>query len=274
MPERKTPAGKKLFIKGGAPGPGRPKLPPGAAKNRKRTKEIAARQKQKISAPAEPKPKLSTPPPISTPPAPPEVLDVQPDTALFGASAKTPPKTDDPPPSATPPPKPEEKKPEPETPPASEPINNRPIAELAFHYWTSIFAMLFGNFWFPRKVGSNVQAGEIPFDEREPVLVALTNYFNYVGMIALTPLQNLWLAVGGYSLPRLQLTFHVMREKWFKRKPKTTPTAPGPESQRAPKSETVDIKTETVKTPPENAPAAAEPKPTQTATDEAAEIFR
>jgi len=280
MPDRKTADGKKLFVKGGAPGPGRPKLPPGARESRKRVKAVAKSQKNKVVAPEKPAP--SAAPEISTPPKPvvpppitpapdgaPSIPPAKPDTTLFGEHARTPKPDATPPPSSTPPPKPDEPKKEPEPASHAEPINHRPLAEMAFAMWTQIFAMMFGDFWFPRRVGHDVSKGEIPFDEREPVVSALVGYMNFVGMVVLTPLQNLWLAIAGYSLPRLGATFQAIKHRYWKKTPTKTATAAPNTEQRAPAGETVDIKTE-----PEKKTEPAAPAATQQATDEAAENFK
>ena len=81
-----------------------------------------------------------------------------------------------------------------------------------------ILAMFFGPFWFPRKKGDNPAANEIPYDEKEMVVDKLCKYFHSVGMAVLSPLQDLWMVIGLYCVPRLGLTFEVLRKKFGKKK--------------------------------------------------------
>lgn len=142
--------------------------------------------------------------------------------------------------AATPPPKPEPgpaaaapgTDPAPNASAASE--NNRSVATMIFQTFAQLLASIFGPFWLPRKVGNNLAAGEIPFDEAESVIQALTNYFKETGMMILSPLQQLYFAIGAYGLPRVPLTLKAWREKFRRKAPAAPPTAPGPESARAP----------------------------------------
>ncbi len=99
---------------------------------------------------------------------------------------------------------------------------------LASMIWDSIIAMLVmfvGPVWFPRRVGTNLAAGEIPFDERKMVIDAFCKYFTSIALIALTPLQELCLAIGAYTMPRLAATIQVVR-KWFSKKKTAEPPKP------------------------------------------------
>jgi hypothetical protein len=101
------------------------------------------------------------------------------------------------------------------------PVNpevHRPVAEMIWDSIILMLSMFIGAFWQPRKVGSNMQNNEIPFDERKMVIDAFCEYLASLGMIVLSPVQKLWLAIGAYAMPRLFLTINVLKEKFFKRK--------------------------------------------------------
>jgi hypothetical protein len=144
-----------------------------------------------------------------------------------------------------------------EQPGETTPVNpevHRPIAEMI---WDSIILMLcmfIGAFWQPRKVGSNMQNNEIPFDERKMVIDAFCEYLASLGMIVLSPLQKLWLAIGAYSMPRLFLTINVLKEKFFKKKQAPAqPANPANDPRFAPSGKTADPK-QTEKKPEATAP--------------------
>lgn len=209
-----------------------------------------------------PEKKIEPPqPPVSTATPSPAI----PDTVIFSESVP-PPKIETPgasqsgpelkpgetpPPLNTPPPAPEKELPPPDL---------RGLAQTVWFGIVNLLAAIFGDFMFPRKVGSNAAAGEIPFDESEPVISAWANYFQSLGMKPLTPLVALWLAILGYMLPRA--TFIVAKIKaGFKKKPvagdrgapvkETEPSKPAQEPTPAPQAP--------AKTPPAPATAPAPP---------------
>jgi hypothetical protein len=79
--------------------------------------------------------------------------------------------------------------------------------------------MMIGFFWYPRPCGTDAAKGEIPYDEREMVISAFCKYFHSIGMKALSPVQELWLAIGAYCSPRLVLTVRWFKAKFAKKKP-------------------------------------------------------
>lgn len=108
----------------------------------------------------------------------------------------------------------DEKPPEPESTAESQ----RPLATVCWDTIVQLLAMTIGTFWFPRKVGDNAAAGEIPFDEREMVITAFCEYFHSVGVAILSPVQKLWLAILAYSMPRLGMTMQWLKTKFAKKK--------------------------------------------------------
>lgn len=164
-----------------------------------------------------------------------------------------------------------EQKENPQTPPADEaasedkpqpeadanPETHRPLATMIWDSIVIILATLLGQFWFPRKQGVNVHAGEIPYDERKLVIDAFCKYFASIGMILLTPVQELWLAVMTYAVPRVMPTIGVIREYMAKRKAQKPPAAQ-PGDNRIPKTEPVKPSepkpADKKEKPPENKP--------------------
>lgn len=101
--------------------------------------------------------------------------------------------------------------------------SQRPIAEMIWDTIVGLMATFVGSFWLPRKVGNDPQKGEIPYDERDMVVKAFCVWLASIGMMALTPLQNLWMAIAAYSMPRMFATITVLKS-WFAKKAK--PAAP------------------------------------------------
>ena len=221
---------------------GRPKLPPGEAARRRRARDVARMEREKIERAARREKKNAKKP--ATPPA--QVADdALPDTDLFGRADITPPPKlapDAPAPAPAaadpatpiPPPKP--------APDAAAPVptiaaadftDHRPIATMLFQAGSNLLAQIFGPWWLPRKVGSNAAAGEIPFDESETVVSALTKYFKSIGMAILSPVQELYCALGMYALPRLPLTVQAWKVKRTAVKQPTKPAETAP-AQAAP----------------------------------------
>ena len=119
----------------------------------------------------------------------------------------------------------------------------RPLATMLWDSIIGVAAVVIGVFWYPRPVGKNVEKGEIPFDEREMVISAFCKYFHAIGMSMLSPVQELWAAIGVYCVPRLGLTIKWAKDKFFKKaKPADIPQPPGGDSRTA--------KTETSAQPP------------------------
>jgi hypothetical protein len=82
-------------------------------------------------------------------------------------------------------------------------------------FWDSVIrlmAALFGDFWLPKTA-----------DERKMVLDALTGWMKSVAFAAFTPIQNLWMAIGLYSMPRMPKTFQQIIAWWKSRKNKKQP---------------------------------------------------
>lgn len=90
-------------------------------------------------------------------------------------------------------------------------------------FWDSIIrlmAALFGDCWLPKTA-----------DERKMVLDALTGWMKSVAFAAFTPLQNLWMAVGLYAMPRVPQTVQKLVAWWKSRKKK--PAEPERKNPRA-----------------------------------------
>jgi hypothetical protein len=223
-----------------------------------------------LIAPAE----TSTPPPVPSTPAPalsaPASMEAKPDSDIFGnlppppapSPAATPPPgatTGTPPPAATPPPGATTGTPPPAPDPGAttganfppenddtsetEPMTETDHRVLASAIWDScvfLMSQIIGKFWLPRPVGKNAAAGELHYDEREQVIVAFCVYFKSIGMAVLSPVQNLWLAISSYSVPRLGETIAVIKFKYFT---KRINTPPAPVAGDARFTETTDPKT-------------------------------
>lgn len=127
--------------------------------------------------------------------------------------------------------------------PAAASGSHRALATMLWRMIVAMLATVFGKEWFPRKKGPGPD--EIPYDEEEMVISAAVDYFQWVGMVLLNPLERLCLAVGTYCMARI---FTVMRW-WKNRKEKQ---APEPEPRAA--DQPIDI--ETVKQQQEGAPAS------------------
>ena len=115
--------------------------------------------------------------------------------------------------------------------------------------------MMIGVFWYPRPCGSATAKGEIPYDEREMVISAFCKYFQSIGMKALSPVQELWLAIGAYCSPRLVLTVQWFKTKFAKKKPAPEkPPVAGDNrfaENAAPASSSTATKTAAIETPHE-----------------------
>lgn len=124
------------------------------------------------------------------------------------------------------PPQPEPE-PQPEAKPDSE--SHRPFASMIWDSVVNLLAVMVGPFWQPRKIGGNAAAGEIPYDERDVVILSLCKYLHHVGMIMLSPGQELSLAIANYSMPRIFATIAVLKSRIGKRrKPAANQTADDP----------------------------------------------
>ena len=163
-------------------------------------------------------------PPISQTPPPTGAL---PDSVLFGTV---------PPPDDGSPPDENEFPPEDEAKTSdADPEVHRAFAVMIFDSVTGIFAAIIGVFWLPRKVGKNAEAGEIPYDEKEMVVIAVCKYFASIGMAILTPAQEMYMAIFAYCAPRLNLTFQWIRLKFMKKaKPAPTEQTPPTPDTRMP----------------------------------------
>jgi len=92
-------------------------------------------------------------------------------------------------------------------------------------FWDSmirLMAAIFGDFWLPKTA-----------DERKMVLDALTGWMKSVAFAAFTPIQNLWMAIGLYAMPRMPKTFTQILSWWKARKNKSANR-----NRKADKSET------------------------------------
>ena len=134
---------------------------------------------------------------------------------------------------------------------------HRGFATIIWDSIVGLFAMIIGAFWFPRKVGKNAQAGEIPYDEREVVISAWCKYFESIGLKALTPLQELFYVIGMYCLPRLRATFEVIRFKFMK-KAKPAPAQPATDTRMPPPPDTAPAPAKTPENPVANVNLDAE----------------
>jgi hypothetical protein len=86
------------------------------------------------------------------------------------------------------------------------------MAAMGFDGAVTLFVLLFGDFWNPR-------TGE----ERKMVVGAIVLYMKSTLMQVLTPLEEMWMAIGLYCLPRVPKTFQIVIA-WFKsRKKKKEP---------------------------------------------------
>jgi len=115
-----------------------------------------------------------------------------------------------------------------------------------------ILSGLIGRFWQPRPVGSDPQKNEIPYDERELVIVSFCAYFKHIGMAIMSPVQNLWLAIFTYASPRLHETIMVIKIKWFTKRAQPGPQTPPGDTRMPPPAPD--------KTPPAQ-PGAQQPAP-------------
>jgi hypothetical protein len=108
----------------------------------------------------------------------------------------------------------------------------RNFCGMVFDLVTSILAGIIGAFWLPRPVGKDIRNGELPYDERKMVTDSLLRYLQQAGNLVITPLQQLWLALGLYCAPRLILSYNWFRSL-FAKKVNTRP-APTPGDTRMP----------------------------------------
>ncbi len=216
--------------------PGQMKAPAGNAPagNAQKKKGRPTGSKTRPDAPSKlARAALNPTPPQPQPQAPP--LNPQPgsnasrpDTDLFGS---------------VPPPGNSEQEAETEFPPEdetpkneSQPEDHRPIATMIWDSAIGLLCAIMGLFWLPRKMGKNVEAGEIPYDEREMVIGAFCKYFASIGMTILSPAQELYMAIFAYCAPRLNLTFQWIKMRFMK-KAKPAQDTPPPDN-RMPGKET------------------------------------
>jgi hypothetical protein len=105
---------------------------------------------------------------------------------------------------------------------------HRGLASAIWDGSIGVLSGLIGKFWQPRRVGSDPQKNEIPYDERELVITAFCEYFKSIGMAVMSPAQNLWLAIFTYASPRFHETFMAIKLKFFTKRAQPTPqTQPG-----------------------------------------------
>jgi hypothetical protein len=158
---------------------------------------------------------------------------------------------ENPPPLNTPPPAPEKELPPPDL---------RGLATTVWFGIVNLLAAIFGDFMYPRKVGSNAAAGEIPFDETEPVITAWANYFQSLGLKPLRPLVALWLAILGYMLPRASFIVAKIKAGFKKKTVAGDRGGPAPETAASkPAQEPTPAPGAPAKTPPAPATAPAPP---------------
>jgi hypothetical protein len=112
----------------------------------------------------------------------------------------------------------------------SQPEDHRPISTMIWDSAIGLLCGIMGLFWLPRKMGKNIEAGEIPYDEREMVISAFCKYFASIGMTILTPAQELYMAIFAYCAPRLNLTFQWIKLRFMK-KAKPAQETPPPDNR-------------------------------------------
>lgn len=103
--------------------------------------------------------------------------------------------------------------------------------------WDSIIrllAALFGDFWLPKTP-----------DERKMVIDSFVTYFDSVAMQALTPLQNLWMAISLYCLPRTPGTISKIMG-WFKNRKRKRNDAPKPDKEEKNSEQPIDVEAEVI----------------------------
>lgn len=261
-----TDGGKPLVVPKKKKGGGRP-----AGSKDKVPRKRKFRTPPPIPKVDPPAPVVPVIPPVPVVPVPPIAVPVVPvqqiappksDAELFGKLPKIEemPETEKAPPE---PPKPGEGKNKTDDNPTVE-TDHRPLASMVWDSIIGFMVMVVGKFWLPRpfkKEGANPEAGEISYDEREMVIDKFIKYFEYIGMVALTPIQELWLAIFTYAMPRMQLTWMWLRTAFMKRAKPGPAEAPG---------DTRFAKTET--TPPANPPAPGPEKTAPKAAPENVEV--
>lgn len=160
----------------------------------------------------------------------------RPDTEIFGET-KLPPENELPPKSESDlPPDDESGRPEKNE---SKPEDHRAVSTMVWDSIVGLLCAFVGKFWLPRKYvadGARPEQGEIPYDEREMVITAFCRYFASIGMAAMSPLQELCMAIFVYATPRLRLTLEFLKMRFMK---KAKPGAPQPAGgdPRVPKTE-------------------------------------
>lgn len=111
------------------------------------------------------------------------------------------------------------------------------MAEMFFAGFVNLLSAIFGDFWLPRNA-----------EEMRMVTGAIVDYFNSIAIAAFTPLENLWMAVGMYCMPRLPKTAEKIVSWWKGRKGKRRP-APQPENTEKKSEQPIEVEAEVVRGP-------------------------
>jgi hypothetical protein len=104
------------------------------------------------------------------------------------------------------------------------------MAGMCFDSVIVLFCILFGDFWQPKTA-----------DERKMVIGAIVAYFDSIVAPVLTPLQNLWMAIGFYCMPRIPQSLKKIWAWWKARGKKK----PEPETEPRRRENQPDIDAET-----------------------------
>jgi hypothetical protein len=116
--------------------------------------------------------------------------------------------------------------------PQADPESHRPFAGMIWDSVINMLAVFVHPCWLPRKIGNNSSAGEIPYDERDAVIISFCKYLQHLGMVMLSPGQEFALSVANYSLPRLFISITVLKQKLTSRKKH----GPKPEPHKDPRT--------------------------------------
>jgi hypothetical protein len=128
-------------------------------------------------------------------------------------------------------------------PKASDAEAQRPLVSLAVDSVLNFLATFVGAFWHPRPVGND--EGQVPYDERERLIVSGCRWFASMAIEALSPAQAFAMECFNYSLPRLKQTYDWFKLRFMKKaKPTAQPGQQVNDPRMAGTGETVDIKTE------------------------------
>jgi len=117
------------------------------------------------------------------------------------------------------------------------------MARMCFEMVIRLLCMVFGEFWQPKDA-----------DERKIVVDAIISYLDSIVAPILSPLQNLWLAIAGYSLPRLPATFQKIFA-WIKSRKEKKKQGGG----RDPKGPAIPVDAEVTQQPEKETPSAEAP---------------